>query len=513
MQGSNPSPHRRQRPGSELEYSMLLKDALKQIAGIRRKGNPDADVLGISYDSRSVHRGDLFVAIKGEKTDGARYIAQAISNGAVAIASEQEINPGIQTSAILVPDARRFLAEISQILYGNPSAKMNLVGITGTKGKTTTTYMMESIYRSAGLRSCLGGTIEMKIGDQSFHSSHTTPESSDLLKFLHQAVEAGCTHGALEVSSHSLVLKRVFGTRFAVGVFMNLTLDHLDFHKDMETYFRAKQLLFSPENDYGLTAAVINIDDAFGKRLAGEIPIPALRFGFDHPAEIRVLEYQSRTDGSDLELETPAGKIRFCMHLIGRPNIYNTMAATGAALSLGIGVEAIRAGIEALKGVPGRMELVKEGQDYTVIVDYAHSPDSLDNLLKTVSQLPHKNIISVFGCGGDRDRTKRPIMGEIAAKGSDFVIATSDNPRSEDPLAILKEIEPGLRKGSAPYKIIPDRRQAIESAIAMAKTGDAVVIAGKGHEDYQIIGKQVIPFDDRKLAAELIRNHGTSARE
>jgi UDP-N-acetylmuramoyl-L-alanyl-D-glutamate--2,6-diaminopimelate ligase len=491
---------------------MLLRDALKQIADISWKGNPDADMLGVSYDSRAVQQGDLFVAIKGEKTDGARYVAQALENGAVAVASEQEIDPGSQAAAILVPDARRFLAEISQILYGNPSAKLSLVGITGTKGKTTTTYMMESIYRSAGLRSCLGGTIEMKIGDQSFHSSHTTPESSDLLKFLHQAAEEGCTHGALEVSSHSLVLKRVFGTRFAVGVFMNLTHDHLDFHKDMETYFRAKQLLFSPENDYGLTAAVINADDAFGKRLAGEVRMPVVRFGFDHPAEIRVLEYRSRMDGSDLELETPAGKMQFRMHLIGRPNVYNTMAATGAALSLGIGADAIRAGIEAMTGVPGRMELVKEGQDYTVIVDYAHSPDSLDNLLKTISRLPHKKIITVFGCGGDRDRTKRPVMGEIAAKRSDLVIATSDNPRSEDPLAILKEIEPGLRKGSAPYEIIPDRRQAIESAIAMAKTGDAVVIAGKGHEDYQIIGKQVVPFDDRKLAAELIRSRATTSR-
>jgi UDP-N-acetylmuramoyl-L-alanyl-D-glutamate--2,6-diaminopimelate ligase len=492
---------------------MLLKDALNQIAGIRWRGNPDADMLGISYDSRSVQQGDLFVAIRGEKTDGALYVAQAIKNGAAAVAAEQEIDTGSQAAFILVPDARRFLAEISQIFYGNPSAKLKLVGITGTKGKTTTSYMMEAIYKSAGFRSCLGGTIERKIGHKSFHSSHTTPESSDLLKFLNQAVTEGCTHGALEVSSISLVLKRVWATRFTVGVFTNLTLDHLDFHRDMETYFRAKQILFTAEHGNGVEAAVINIDDGFGKRLADAINIPTLRFGFDSSAKIRVLEYRSRTDGSDLELETPAGKIRFNMHLIGRPNVYNTMAATGAALSLGISLESIRKGIEAMTGVPGRMELIKEGQDYTVIVDYAHSPDSLDNLLITVSQLPHKRIITIFGCGGDRDRTKRPVMGEIAAKKSDFVIATSDNPRSEDPLAILEEIEPGLRKGSAPYKIIPDRREAIASAIAMAKSGDAVVIAGKGHEDYQIIDKQVIPFDDRKLAAELIRSRENTARQ
>ena len=512
MQHSNPSHHRRQLIGSELGYSMLLRNALRQIAGISWKGNPDTDISGISYDSRSVQRGDLFVAIRGEKTDGALYVAQALENGAAAVASEQQIDPGKQAAAILVADARQFLTEISQIFYGNPSAKLKLVGITGTKGKTTTTYLLDSIYRSAGLRSCLGGTIERKIGDRSFHSSHTTPESSDLLKFLNQAAAEGCTHGAMEVSSHSLALKRVFGTRFAVGVFTNLTLDHLDFHKDMETYFRAKQLLFSAENGNEVETAVINIDDHFGKRLADEIHIPVLRFSFDNPAEIRVLEYQSRTDGSDLELETPVGKIRFNMHLIGRPNIYNTMAATGAALSLGISMKSIREGIDALKGVPGRMELVKEGQDYTVIVDYAHSPDSLDNLLKTVSRLPHEKIIVVFGCGGDRDRTKRPIMGEIAAKLGNFVIATSDNPRSEDPLAILNEIEPGLRMGSAPYKIVPDRREAIKSAISMASKGDAVVIAGKGHEDYQIIGKQVIPFDDRKLAAELIRDRAARSR-
>jgi UDP-N-acetylmuramoyl-L-alanyl-D-glutamate--2,6-diaminopimelate ligase len=483
---------------------MVLREALERIPGIQWTGNPGVDISGISYDSRSVQKGDLFVAIKGEKDDGANFVMQAIEKGAVAVASERKLAT-IPMASVTVPDARKFLAEISQIFYGNPSAQLKLVGITGTKGKTTTSYLMDSILSYAGIPSCLAGTIMMKIGTRVIQSHHTTPESSDLMGFLRQAVIDGCTHGALEVSSHALALKRVFGARFSVGVFMNLTLDHLDFHKNMENYFQAKQLLFSAENGNQIASAVINVDDSYGRRLAHETGVPVLRFGFHEPADIRVLEYRSASNSTDLVLDTPAGQIQFCLQLVGRPNAYNVMAATGAALSLGLDLKTIRAGIEALKGVPGRMETIDAGQDFTVIVDYAHSPDSLDNLLQTVSQLPHKRIITVFGCGGDRDRTKRPIMGEIAARASDLVIATSDNPRSEDPFEILKEIEPGLRKGTARFEIEPDRSRAIESAISMACTGDVVAIAGKGHEDYQIIGNRTIPFDDRKLALNLIR--------
>ncbi|MDM7995232.1 MAG: UDP-N-acetylmuramoyl-L-alanyl-D-glutamate--2,6-diaminopimelate ligase [Acidobacteriota bacterium] len=483
---------------------MLLRDALAQINGIQWTGDPGIILGGIAYDSRTVRTGDLFVAIKGEKADGARFISQAVEKGAAAIASEQPIGPLPQVATILVSDARRFLAEISRVFYEDPSSRLKLVGITGTKGKTTTSYLMDSIFRQANYRSCLAGTIEMKIGDRSFHSSHTTPESSDLMAFFCQALAAGCTHGALEVSSHSLVLKRVFKTRFSVGVFTNLTLDHLDFHKNMEAYFQAKQLLFSEAGENRIEAAVINADDAYGKRLADEIRIPKMRFGFHPPADIYVLEYKSGRDGTDLALASPAGILRFHTRLIGRPNAYNIMAATGAALSLGVGADTIREGVESLKGVPGRMELVEAGQDFTIIVDYAHSPDSLENLLQTVNQLPHGKLITVFGCGGDRDRTKRPIMGEIATRLSDYVFATSDNPRTENPLSILKEIEPGMRKGAAPYSIVPDRRSAIESAIEMARAGDAVVIAGKGHEDYQILGTNVIAFDDRKVAADIV---------
>jgi UDP-N-acetylmuramoyl-L-alanyl-D-glutamate--2,6-diaminopimelate ligase len=484
---------------------MFLLEALERIPEIDRRGILDAQIRGISYDSRSVQQGDLFVAIRGEKADGARFAQQAVGKGAAAVASETKIEPDPGIPSFIVPDSRRFLAEISRIFYHDPSSRLNLVGITGTNGKTTTSYLMDSIFSRANIRSCLVGTLGMKIGPKTFHSEHTTPESSDLLRFLDRALAEGCTHGALEVSSHSLALKRVFGTRFTVGVFTNLTRDHLDFHKDMEGYFQAKQLLFSPENENRVASAVINTDDEYGKRLERRANCPVVRFGFGKDAEIHVLDYRSRADGTDLVLETPVGKIEFRLHLIGRPNIYNMMAATGAGLCLGIGLDEIRAGIEALEGVPGRVELVDAGQDFTVVVDYAHSPDALENLLKTVSQLPHEKLITVFGCGGDRDRTKRPIMGEIATKMSDFVFATSDNPRSENPLDILNEIEAGLRRGPAPYKVIPDRRQAIRTAVWTAAAGDIVVIAGKGHEDYQIIGTAVLPFDDRKLARELIQ--------
>jgi UDP-N-acetylmuramoyl-L-alanyl-D-glutamate--2,6-diaminopimelate ligase len=484
---------------------MLLSKAIERIPGISRAGASEVEIGGIAYDSRSVQKGDLFVAIKGEKSDGASFIPQAIQRGAAAVAAEIQTPLEQGTPSLLVPDARKFLAEISGVFYGHPSEKLNLVAITGTNGKTTTSYLMDSILRQAGFRTCLAGTTGMRIGEQYFHSSHTTPESADLTRFLHRAEAEGCTHGTLEVSSHSLSLKRVFGTRFRVGIFMNLTRDHLDFHRDMESYFQAKQLLFSDEDGNRVETAVINSDDPYGQRLMSGVRCGILSFGFDQKADIHVLNHHSRVDGTDLTLRTPAGEIGYRMQLIGRPNIYNVMAATGAAIALDLDTDTIRDGIERLRGVPGRVERVEEGQPFTVVVDYAHSPDALENLLNTVSQLPHAKVITVFGCGGDRDKTKRPIMGEIAVGMSDLVIATSDNPRSEDPLQILKEIEAGLRKGPAPYEIVPDRRKAIELAIGIARAGDVVVIAGKGHEDYQILGDQRIRFDDREVARELIR--------
>jgi UDP-N-acetylmuramoyl-L-alanyl-D-glutamate--2,6-diaminopimelate ligase len=299
----------------------------------------------------------------------------------------------------------------------------------------------------------------------------------------------------------------VYGARFAVGIFTNLTPEHLDFHGDMESYYRAKRLLFVPEGGNRLEQAVINTDDPYGRRLAAETPCPPIHYGFAAKADIRVLSHESRVDGSCLRIATPKGELEIRSHLVGRPNVYNIMASIGAAFGLGIEPEFICKGIETLEGVPGRMELVDTGQAFTVIVDYAHTPDALENLLETVTTLSHGRVITVFGCGGDRDRTKRPVMGEIAGQMSSLAVATSDNPRSEDPMQILDEIETGLKKVSARYELIPDRRKAIEFALSIAHQGDLVVIAGKGHENYQIIGARTYPFDDRAVVRELMLGH------
>jgi len=486
---------------------MNLQTALEQIPGIEAGEIRDVDIRGVSHDSRLCREGYLFVAMKGEKTDGVRFVEQAVRQGAVAVAAEHTIAAVGNTVSFTVPDARRFLADISRIFYQDPASRLKLVAVTGTNGKTTTTYLLDSIFTHAGIRACLGGTIEMKTASKSIHSRHTTPEASDLAQFLHLALTEGCTHGTLEVSSHSLALKRVFGTKFRVAVFMNLTRDHLDFHRDIEDYFDAKRLLFSRENGNGVESAVINTDDPYGKKLEEYFHGDVLRFGFNPDADIRVLGCQTRADGTELVLATPGGNASFKTGLIGRHNVYNIMAATGAALRLQIDPEKIREGIESMPGVAGRFERVDAGQDFTVIVDYAHTPDALENLLSLVSQLPHERILTVFGCGGDRDKSKRPVMGSIAARCSDLSIVTSDNPRSEHPLDIIKDIETGMHEGPGIYRIVPDRREAIEQAVVEAGKGDIVVIAGKGHEDYQIVGDLRNPFDDRQVSRDLIRKH------
>lgn len=493
---------------------MLLSELLAKLPGVELRGDPCVRIEGVAYDSRQVRAGDLFIAISGEKADGNQYLHQAVERGAVALASERSMDSESAVACLKVHNAREFLAQASLILYQDPTSRLNLAAITGTNGKTTTSYLIGSIYREAGLRSCLVGTIGMKIGDRSYPSKHTTPEAPDILRLLHQAVLEGCTHGVMEVSSHALALQRVLGMRFRVGVFTNLTRDHLDYHQNMESYYEAKRLLFTSGSSAGLETAVINTDDPYGSRLAAEIgsTCRVLSFGLNAAAGIHPTNFRNHIHGTDIHIATPAGKISIHSRLIGRPNLYNVMAATGAALVQGIGLETIRLGVEALAGVPGRMERVEAGQPFTVIVDYAHTPDALQNLLDTLHQLPHRKLITVFGCGGDRDRTKRPLMGEVASKMSDFVIATSDNPRSEDPLKILEEIEPGLKLGPAAYTLIPDRREAIGRAISLCEKGDIVAVAGKGHEDYQIIGARVNSFDDRVVAREWILGHPDSER-
>jgi UDP-N-acetylmuramoyl-L-alanyl-D-glutamate--2,6-diaminopimelate ligase len=484
---------------------MFLNDAIAHLDGIKAKGDLSIPIEGISYDSRMVRKGHLFVAIKGEKTDGDRFIQDAINRGAAAIASENNVASQGRVAMLTVTNARKFLAQIALLYYGDPASELKLTAITGTNGKTTSSYLMESVYRNAGLPPCLLGTIGIKINGKPFPTIHTTPESVDLMFFLKRAVTEGCTHGVLEVSSHALALQRVFGAKFAVAVFTNLTPDHLDFHKDMESYYQAKRLLFLPDNQNRVETAVVNTDDPYGHRLISEIRCATLTYGFNAAADVRVLESRYRSNGTDLKIATPKGEIELSSPLVGLPNAYNMMAVVGAAHALDIDASAIHRGIESLRSVPGRMESVNAGQPFTVIVDYAHTPDAMEKLLQTVARLPHKKLITVFGCGGDRDRMKRPVMGEIATRMSDCVVATSDNPRTEDPLGILAEIEAGLKKGPANFIVVPNRREAIAKSLTLAQSGDVVVIAGKGHETYQIIGDQSFPFDDRRVAQELIR--------
>jgi UDP-N-acetylmuramoyl-L-alanyl-D-glutamate--2,6-diaminopimelate ligase len=482
-----------------------LSDMLAGMSDLEVSGKTDVPIVGVTYDSRRVAPGFLFVALTGTRTDGASYVEEAWRRGAAAVAAEGAIAPASGTAAIRVREGRRFLADISRIYFDDPASRLQLVAVTGTNGKTTTTYILDAIFRSAGFKSCVVGTIGMRIGDARFPTEHTTPEASDLAGFLHRAAAEGCTHGSLEASSHALVQKRVFGMKFAVGVFTNLTPEHLDYHHDMESYYQAKRILFSKEGRNGLSLAVVNLDDPYGRRLAQDADGPVLGYGYAPEAGVRFLESDARPGGTSLRLALPSAELSLRTRLVGRPNIYNIMSATAAAIGLGIDADAIVRGIQAVQGVPGRMEPVDEGQPYSVFVDYAHTPDALENLLRTADALPHARILTVFGCGGDRDRAKRRVMGEIAAKGSDVVIATSDNPRTEDPLAILAEIEPGLRGHRARYEVVPDRRAAIGRALSLAGDDDIVLIAGKGHEDYQIIGTRVFPFDDRAVAREIIR--------
>jgi UDP-N-acetylmuramoyl-L-alanyl-D-glutamate--2,6-diaminopimelate ligase len=484
--------------------TVILEKLLAPIAGVRLLGDRETRIGGIAYDSRKVKPGDLFVAIRGERTHGALFIPEAVRHGAAAVASDETIENTGGVPLLEVDDARLFLAQVARVFWGDPASELRLVAVTGTNGKTTTIHLVDAMMRAAGLKTCMAGTLGMRMADRLFPSARTTPESADLASFLREAVSCGCTHGALEVSSHALALRRVYGMKFATGVFTNLTPDHLDFHGDMESYFRAKCLLFSAEGGNRLEAAVVNADDPFSRRLEAALPFPAIEYGFQRTCAIHVLESRTRIDGTDVRLATPDGELRARTRLPGRPNIYNIMAATGAALTLGLAIDAITRALETVAGIPGRMELVQAGQPYAVIVDYAHTPDALEKLLETVAGLPHREVITVFGCGGDRDRTKRPVMGRIAVRKSDHVIVTSDNPRTEDPLAILEEIRPGLEQGPASFELIPDRREAIGRALSLARADDAVIIAGKGHETYQSIGSETLPFDDRAVAREWI---------
>ena len=479
-------------------------------------------VTAVTYDSRQATPGALFVALRGAHVDGAAFALDAAARGALAVVSQAAPPPGIAVPWVQVPDARLALAALAAAFHGQPSEHLTVVGITGTNGKTTTSYLLASIFEAAGMRCGRIGTIGYRIADREREAPRTTPEAPDLQRMLREMVTQGCTACVMEVSSHALSLRRVDFLRFGAGIFTNLTRDHLDFHRDMEDYFRAKQRLFTmlPAD----AVAVTNLDDRRGAEIVAGTARP-VTYAIDAAADVRPGPLAFSLDGLDFEVQTPRGSLHLRSPLVGRPNTYNILAAVAAATALGLPFNAIERGVASLALVPGRFQIVSEpGDTVRVVVDYAHTDDALRNLLETARSLASGRVITVFGCGGDRDRTKRPLMGAVAARLSDLVIVTSDNPRSEDPERIIEEIKRGIvmpadraPKGQQAPKTTPclaivDRRAAIERAVQEARAGDLVLVAGKGHEKYQVVGDRVSPFDDVEIARAALARRRSGSR-
>lgn len=481
--------------------------------GARESGKLNAVIeatnAAVTHDSRRVMPGGLFVAITGAKTDGNLYVGEAMRRGALAVISDIAKPADFNGIWLQVADARIALAQAAALVNEFPSRALQLAGITGTNGKTTTAHLLESIFRAAGKKAALMGTINQRIGTLEVVSEFTTPEASETQNFLRRAVAAGCTHAVMEVSSHALELHRADQLEFAAAAFTNLTQDHLDLHGTMENYFAAKRKLFDGSIGAKPRRAVINVDDAFGRQLLAEVGNTALTYALDNVADITVEEKFFGLDGLKFVAKTPVGALQIDSPLVGRPFAYNILCAIGLGLALEFEPSMITLGINQSRGAAGRFERCNtSADDITVIVDYAHTPDALVNVLKTVrdalGETREREVITVMGCGGDRDKTKRAPMGEAAARWSDLVIATSDNPRSEDPQAILQDIQPGLERVGKRYTLIVDRREAIFQAITQAQPGAVVMVAGKGHEDYQILPTGKIHFDDREVAREAL---------
>lgn len=491
---------------------MKLSELLSGADILTQDGDPD--IVGVQYDSRRVRPGDAFVAMRGELTDGNRYIDAAIKAGASAIATDSlatPARPGTAWVRMLPGRGRRVLAAMSANLNGHPAERLRITGVTGTNGKTTTTFLMEVMLDECGFKPALLGTIEYRIAGRAVPAPHTTPESLELNEFFSQALLADAKAAVMEVSSHALAQERVWGIPFEVAVFTNLTRDHLDFHKDMESYFAAKQRLFAGVGAPPPKVAVLNLDDencgtlsALARKNGSQVITYGLKAGDFHAAEIEVAP-----GGNRFSLHSPAGKIQIESYLVGTVNVYNVLAAAAAASNYGCSLVQMRTAVARLRYVPGRFQKLDSGQPFTVIVDYAHTDDALRNLTAVAHDFVDRaatggKVLTVFGCGGDRDRTKRPKMGEAAGRGSDFVILTSDNPRSEDPLRILHDSLPGLRATGCDFTIEPDRRRAIRLGVQLARPGDILLIAGKGHEKVQVMRDGEYPFDDVEVAREAL---------
>lgn len=453
----------------------------------------DTDITGIAYDSRNVQPGNVFVCIKGFETDGHKYAKSAEQNGAAVIVAEDKIETNVPVW--YVENTRAVMAELACKFYKNPSEKFKLIGVTGTNGKTTITYLIKSIVETAGMRIGVIGTNQNIIGDKVLvtqTTTPTTPNSLELQQLFSEMVDGDAQCVVMEVSSHALELERVRGCRFDVGVFTNLTRDHLDFHKTMENYLNAKAKLFKM-----CDKGVVNYDDNGGKKIAENADCDIMKVGFSDGCDIKAENVEISSNGSEFDIVYNGIKRHIRIAIPGKFSVSNAICAIGATLSLGIDLDTVIEGIEKATGVTGRVEVVPVNKDYTVIIDYAHTPDGLENIIKTVKEFAEGRVITLFGCGGDRDATKRPIMGEIAGNLSDFSIITSDNPRTENPVAIINDIEKGMKNTKGEYIVIPDRREAIGYALDNARKGDVIILAGKGQETYQIIGKEKHDFDER----------------
>ncbi len=485
---------------------MQLTELLKHIDYSCSDRPVSLNIKGIAYDSRQVKKGYLFVSIKGMKADGHEFIPQAVKNGAVAIVCEREVEkiPGV--FYVKTDDGRRSLALLAAAFYGFPAEKMKVIGVTGTNGKTTITHMLQAIYEEDNRPYGLMGTLYAKCGSNIVDLGHTTPESLEIQKFFAECLEQGAEHIIMEVSSHALNMRRVVGIDFYGAIFSNLTQDHLDFHDNMLDYRNAKLKLFENLSNRDDAISVINKDDEWSSDFIEASPVRAITYGLLEDADVRAFDIVKTPFGTTFKVRADNKEFQIEMKLIGNFNIYNALAAIAFAIQEGIDIDIIKKGLANLSGVSGRLEKVECNQDFSVIVDYAHTPDGLRNILETIREISNNRIITVFGCGGDRDRSKRPLMGEIAAEHSDFTIITSDNPRSEDPEKIIADIIPGVEKiKDSRFAIIIDRYEAIHHAINLARSHDFIIIAGKGHEDYQLINGVKTDFDDRKIAEELLR--------
>lgn len=508
---------------------MRLQELLRALKIEDCKGDCDRKVEGLAYDSRAVKPGYLFVAVKGKKLDGHAFVEQAVERGAVGVVSEREISGSLgegRAAAIRVPDARRALSQLAVRFYGEPCRMMRLVGITGTNGKTTTSYLLESILLAAGLRPGVIGTINYRFPGHVCPAPVTTPESLDLMKTLRKMADAGVTDVIMEVSSHALDQGRASDCPFRIGLFTNISRDHLDYHESMEAYFKAKRRLFEDlKAKEGAAYAVINADDPFGERLMELTDAPVLTYGLGESCAVRADRIRLGPDGLSARLITPGSERHVRSGMIGKFNVYNILAAAASAVVLGIDPDAVVLGIEHAGVIPGRLERVKDQRSPAIVVDYAHTPDALFKVLEALRPLVSGRLITVFGCGGDRDRGKRREMGQVAGRYSDRVYITSDNPRTEDPASIAEEVEEGVADsgldrltghdadgGASGYILELDRAAAIRSAVRFACDDDLVLIAGKGHEDYQIIGNRRRKFDDREIAARAAAEKRHEAR-